>query len=245
MPDSLSLIASTKDEKALLEHYVKTLAADKTEIAILEAGCGQKWIMKLDGVNYSLTGIDIDADALSIRKDKFDDLDESIVGDLRDPELVEAGFDVIYNAFVLEHIEQAETVLSNFHRWLKPGGIMIIKVPDRHSVYGFIAHHTPHWMHVSYYRYIKGCKNAGKPGHIPYPTVYDEVVSRQGFKQFCEQHGLIIELEAGKNNYLRKKNLVNLAVKVLAICGSIVTLGYLKWHHNDLIYIIRKPSHAA
>lgn len=245
MPESLPLIPSNADEKALLEHYVRELSRQKQPLNILEAGCGQKWVMELDGIHYSLTGIDLDGEALTLRKSLHNDLDVAIVGDLRDDSLINASFDVIYNAFVLEHIDKAEKVLDNFYQWLNPGGVIIIKVPDRQSVYGFLARHTPHWLHVGYYRYLKGCKEAGQPGFMPYPTVYDDIVSRQGLREYCLERGLVIELEAGKNNYLRRRNAVNTFIKWCAIVGSVLSLGYLRWQHNDLIFVLRKPDAPA
>ncbi|MGH9955766.1 MAG: methyltransferase domain-containing protein, partial [Pyrinomonadaceae bacterium] len=79
---------------------------------------------------------------------------------------------VIYNSFVLEHIEDASQVLQNSTRWLKPGGIVVLKIPDPDSVCGFITRVTPHWFHVFYYRYLLGARNAGKPGYAPYTIDY-------------------------------------------------------------------------
>jgi 2-polyprenyl-3-methyl-5-hydroxy-6-metoxy-1,4-benzoquinol methylase len=89
--------------------------------------------------------VDIDVHALERRKTKVRDVDEVRVGDLRTPTLfAPASFDVIYNSFVLEHIDGAEQVLDHFLSWLVPGGLLILRVPDRDSVYGFLSHaHQP------------------------------------------------------------------------------------------------------
>src|SRR5690606_33965359 len=132
--------------------------------SILEAGCGNSWQLKLPGVKYVLTGVDLNEDALRIRKCERKDLDGVIHGDLRTVALDADQYDVIYNSFVLEHVQQAEHVLSNFCRWLKPGGILILRIPDPKSVYGFLSRLTPFWFHVFYKRFIAGIKTAGKPG---------------------------------------------------------------------------------
>lgn len=243
--NNLRIIPDTRRETQLIERYITATAAPGAPIRILEAGCGQSWVMQLNNIAYTLTGIDLDKDAIALRQQRFNDLDEVIIGDLRTVELEAEQFDVIYNAFVLEHVENATQVLENFTRWLKPDGIMILKIPDRYSVYGFLARHTPHWLHVSYYKYIKGCKSAGAPGHMPYPTVYDKNVSSAGIRKFCRQHNLEIKQELGKNNYLRGVSVRNQVVKLGSILLSIVSLGYLAWKHNDLIYIIQKPGRAV
>lgn len=54
------------------------------------------------------------------------------VGDLR--ALPVAGpFDVIYCIDVLEHLEDAETCISNLARCLNPGGYIFLHVPSRHQ----------------------------------------------------------------------------------------------------------------
>src|SRR6202035_5001393 len=47
-------------------------------LSILEAGCGQSWLIDLTDVEYRLTGIDLDPAALEMRKTRFHDLDDAI-----------------------------------------------------------------------------------------------------------------------------------------------------------------------
>ena len=71
-----------------------------------------------------------------------------MLGDLRTVCFARNSFDIIYSAYVLEHVPQTERVLLNFLDWIKPGGLIILKFPDRNSVYGFITRLTPHWVHI-------------------------------------------------------------------------------------------------
>ena len=242
MTNQFLLLESTAAETRVLESRIRALHQYHTPLHILEAGCGQKWTLSLDGIAYSLTGIDLDEAALSLRKQKYDDLDNAIVGDLTTASFSDNSFHVIYNAYVLEHVHDAHAVLENFTRWLKPGGLMILKIPDRYSVYGFLARHTPHWSHVFYYRYVKGIKTAGLPGHAPYPVTYDPLLSCAGLEQYCQQHGLRICQGYRKNNYLRKKTMRTWLVRMAAQCFSLAALGYLQWRHNDLILVLQKPE---
>jgi SAM-dependent methyltransferase len=103
-----------------------------------------------------LTGIDLDPEALRIRRDETKDLHEGIVGDLRAADFGQRTFDVIFNFFVPEHVPGAQQLLESFNRWVKPGGLIIIVIPDPYSAYGFTARMTPHWIHVLFYRLILG-----------------------------------------------------------------------------------------
>jgi SAM-dependent methyltransferase len=231
----------------VMSREIRSIKDPGRVLDILEAGCGQKWDLDIGGGGYVLTGIDLDPEALRIRRDETKDLHEGIVGDLRTADFGQRTFDVIFNSFVLEHVPGAQQVLENFNRWVKPGGLIIIMIPDPYSAYGFTARMTPHWVHVLFYRLILGWKNAGKPGYGPYKVTYDQVVSREGIRAFCEENGLVLAAEYGMpsshglNNNSLKLKLVEAYKKTL----HVLSLGRLSSDHNDIIFIIRKPALPA
>ncbi len=237
---SLEIVTDTTQEKAILTRCIASRVSAEMPLEILEAGCGNKWQLRLEGISYNLTGVDLDQQAVDLRQQRYHDLDKAIIGDLRTVALPSQHYDVIYTAYVLEHVENIELVLNNFQAWLKPGGVLIIKVPDRDTVYGFMARATPHWFHIWYYRLIKGNKNAGKPGYLPYPTVYDPALGKQALSRFCKQHGLAVKAIFGKNNYLRKRSFRDRIIRIFVQLVSFFSFGRLAWHYNDLIYIIEK-----
>jgi ubiquinone/menaquinone biosynthesis C-methylase UbiE len=240
----MDLIESREKEREIIEDHIKSQSTKGKPLQILEAGCGRRWQLRLDGIDYVLTGVDLDATALKMRKDDIGDLHEAVEGDLRSVQLPEHQYDVIYSSYVLEHIKGAEQVLNNFNRWVKPGGLVIIRIPDPHSVHGFITRMTPHWFHVLYYRIFLGFPNAGKPGYEPYPVDYDPVVSRRGIKDFCKKHGFTVMAEYG-DGYMRPgKGIARLLIHSVKVVGSILSLGALSWRHSNLLYILRKQSAA-
>lgn len=238
---TLQLFKNHAEEQELLENTIREKAGAGLPLRILEAGCGRKWPLNLEGVDFSLTGVDFDKTALDVRKEKIGDLDEAVHGDLRNVSLTNESFDVIYNSFVLEHIQDAKRVLQNFTNWLKPGGILLLRIPDRYSVYGFVTRVTPLWFHVAYKKYLKGNKNAGKPGFDPYPTFHEPIVSREGIHDYCRENGLQILAEYGEGSYLAGSGLVWRLVRMFVITLSTLSLGALQWRHNNLTYVIRKP----
>ena len=231
--DELRLIRRAEGLAIMLQS-IRAVASIERPLQILEAGCGQKWDLDINGLRYFLTGVDLDANALKMRIETLNDLDAGITGDLRAVSLPESSFDVIYCCYVLEHIAKAEVVLRNFFRWLRPGGIAIVKVPDPHSVHGFLTRITPHWFHVLFYRYVLGAKDAGTPGHGPYPTYYDPVISRPGMRQFCADHGLSLVEFGDASEYADK--FLGLIVRVVGM----LAFGRLSVQHSDLLYVIHK-----
>lgn len=217
---------------ALLEDR---LNARPGPLRILEAGCGRKWPLELS-VPYTLTGLDLDAEALAARED----LDEARVGDLRTAEFPARSFDVIYSAFVLEHVPGAQQVLERLVRWLAPGGMLIIQVPERDSAYGFLTRVTPMWAHVLVYRYLLGYDWAGTTGHGPYPTYHDKVVSERGLGEFCRAGGLAAPELYRMCSYDHLP-----AVRFAALLTSALSAGRLAWRHNNLLLIAQTAQGEA
>jgi SAM-dependent methyltransferase len=224
----------------IADHIIQQAQPNET-LHILEAGCGNRWRIELPNVQYTLTGIDLDECALDLRQNQQCDLDVAICGDLRTITLEENEYDVVYNSYVLEHVEGAENVLKNFVSWLKPGGILIIRIPNRDSAVGFITRSTPFWLHVFWKRYFEGRKNAGKPGHSPYPTVFDRVVSLDGVYAFCEENHLAVQACYYHTEYKRKRfRIKRLALKLAYTMICLASLGKLSRTHESLIFVIKK-----
>lgn len=229
-----------KEERVLLSNAVRDSASDGP-VRVLEAGCGKRWNIA-PGVPVRITGVDQDVDALRIRREKSGDLHEIIEGDLRTVELPENAFDVAYCSYVLEHVPGAEEVLDKLAAAVRPKGRLLIRVPDGQSVFGFFAKHTPHITHVWFKKYVERHPHAGEPGHAPYPTVYDEVVSLAGMRRWAQSRGLTIETEYATNGYLRSfgplRPLAEMALRMVAFLSR----GRLAYDHNNIGFVLSKPA---
>jgi SAM-dependent methyltransferase len=241
MKNQIKLLKEESEALNVIENYIKEYYRKGHPLRILEAGCGSSWWINVDEVEYTLIGVDVDRDALEKRKNEVGDLDEIIEGDLRDVDLNENEYDVVYSAFVLEHIDNAELALNNMTKSLKPGGLLIIRIPDRESVHGFITRITPFWFHIFYYKYVQGIPDAGKPGHGPYHTVYDPAISRKGIHQFCEQNGMGIIGEYGTPIIGWESSGIRPFLRrfVTKTIGGL-SLGKLNSKYSNLTYVLQK-----
>ena len=61
----IELLKSWDQDCRLMEKYIKQKAINGSPLQILEAGCGQFWPLDLKDIQFTLTGVDIDKDALA------------------------------------------------------------------------------------------------------------------------------------------------------------------------------------
>jgi SAM-dependent methyltransferase len=229
-------------DSELFERYIREYAASHPgPVRILEAGCGRRWSLHLADVDFRLTGVDLNADAMRLRI-ASGDLDEAITGDLRTIALPAGSYDIAFSSFVLEHVAGAEQVLDRMVAAVRPGGLLLVRIPDRDSVYGFITRYSPHWLHVQYKRRIRGVKQAGTPGWAPFSTVYDKIVSWHGMRTYCASRGLEIVDACSSNFYLRAFGpfaaVVDRGLRLMAM----LSLGRLTARHSNLAFVLRKTG---
>ena len=121
--------------------------------------------------------------------------------------------------------------------WLKPHGIIVLKIPARDSVYGFVTRVTPFWFHVFYKRYLRGLPNAGKPGYGPCPTVHEPIIAHGNLRRFAQAHALHVNEVCGYGTLPRLQQLFTQACSVLS-------LGHLAGDHYNLLFIAERRDNT-
>jgi ubiquinone/menaquinone biosynthesis C-methylase UbiE len=167
-----------------LQSLLDKFLSDRTNIKVLEAGCGSYSYVSVPKEIAYIVGIDISEEQLQ----KNTVVHEKILGDIQRFPLPCAEFDVIVCWWVLEHLPHPEKALHNFLNSIKDGGLIVLAVPNVFSVKGLIAKYTPFWFHKWYYRMVF----AGK-GYMPFRTFLKFSISPMSLKRFATKHGLSIE----------------------------------------------------
>ena len=236
-------LASSSKEIARLQIDAITACANQVgrKLSIVEAGCGQKWLIDLSGLDYTLTGIDLDEKALELRMTKARDLDAGICGDICELDLPAGSFDVVYSFYVLEHVERADIALENLIKWLAPGGLLLLRLPDPRSVRGFLTSLLPHQTHVWYHRYVHRLPLAGQPGHAPYRVYYHPVINRERLCKFLSSHGMKC-LGCYGDGFRRESpnKHISKIVKGFMQAVQLLSFGRLTAAYADVLYIAVK-----
>jgi ubiquinone/menaquinone biosynthesis C-methylase UbiE len=108
---------------------------------ILEVGCGRgATLLELARQGAQVVGLDYAQTAISTCEAlrsamKLDDSAEFLLGDARALPFDSGSFDFVYSIGLLEHFEQPSVLLSEQYRVLKPGGVVLVQVPQKYSVY--------------------------------------------------------------------------------------------------------------
>lgn len=153
---------------------------------ILEAGCGLgRWVVPLAKMNYKVTGIDIEEEALDVIKKNYSSENlELIHGDIFQMPFPEKHFDLIISLGVLEHFESKNNVneaIKEHIRVLSDSGFILITVPYM-SVMRLMIH-VPYKNALSLVRKLKGKKE--------YFTEYRYSV--KAFKKLIQNNGLRVK----------------------------------------------------
>jgi SAM-dependent methyltransferase len=249
----LDLIPTLPRENEIVAGAIARVARGGSFLRILEAGCGRRWVVDLGGVTRRITGVDLDARALAHRRDVVGDLDETVHADLATVSFAPGSFDVVYSAYVLEHIAGAEALLDRFAGWLAPGGVLVIKIPERGSVVGWLTRVLPFPVHVAFYRHLAEDPDAGKPGHAPYRVVHEPIISLDGIREWSRRRGLIVRHEAGMDFGYHYQHLALTRFQRAKIAGvkafirlvGLLSLGTLTVGYSGLLFVLEKPGAAG
>lgn len=109
----------------------------KPDFVVLDAACGTGYGSEiLSGVVKKVVGLEISDHALSWAKSHHQKNNiEFKKANLNNPiDLSNNYFDAVVSFETLEHVENQDSLLSEFKRVLKPGGVLIISSPDREII---------------------------------------------------------------------------------------------------------------
>ncbi len=99
---------------------------------VLDIGCGTGYgTYMMSGYAQSVTGVDIDKDAIDHAKENYGATNPSFaVADIRDLPFADGDFDACVCFEVIEHIENPDTLVQQASRVLKPSGMLIVSTPN-------------------------------------------------------------------------------------------------------------------
>jgi len=121
------------------EEWIRSSQADKLDFLrtcsidggrILDVGCGSGWFLRtLDKTAWDRFGVETGPEACRVAAEALGD-DHVWKGDLIQAALPDSYFDVVTLWSALEHMNQPRSNLQEARRIIKPGGTLIVQVPN-------------------------------------------------------------------------------------------------------------------
>ena len=153
------------NQSARDQWVIQQLAGLKKGSRILDAGAGEqqyrKYCEKLVYVSQDFCEYAGVGDGTGLQPAEWDTSNIDIVSDIVDIPEENESFNAVLCTEVFEHIKNPARALSEFHRLLKPGGVLILTAP-----FCSLTHFAPYHFHTGFNRYF-----------------YNEVMASCGFKE--------------------------------------------------------------
>jgi 2-polyprenyl-3-methyl-5-hydroxy-6-metoxy-1,4-benzoquinol methylase len=109
--------------------FISKAAGDRAGLELLDVGCGSAallGLMKRRG--FRVMGVDFSSEAAAVAKDENGV--QVVVGSLQDAAFPDASFDIVTLFHVMEHVTNPRNVLQEVGRILRPGGSVVLQVPN-------------------------------------------------------------------------------------------------------------------
>ena len=145
---------------------------------VLDAGAGNGTGFQHDfcGRVRKVVGLDI---VDEVADNPF--LDEWVKADICDMPFDDCQFDVIYSTYVFEHIQKPSAMVKEFHRVLKPGGVVVFRTPNLWNYTTIFSRYTPYCIHKLFRTHLSDVH-----AEDVFPTVYRINTKRKVIKLFNE-----------------------------------------------------------
>lgn len=176
--------------------------ADAGGRTVLDIGCGgQSNIVFPDATRV----IGIDVDEAGLRRNTT--ITEQRLISINEFEPGGEAADAIACIFTLEHVEEPDVVFGKLARSLKPGGVMVIAVPQVRSPKALVTRYTPQAVHEWFYRRVLG--RDPETNGTPFETVLDPAIAPDRLRRLSKAFGMTVlaeeEFEDNKQRQFREK----------------------------------------
>ncbi len=156
-------------QSALANTFRQQLPYDPT-LKLVEIGCAPgRWLIWFNKVfGYHVTGCDISTQGVELTQKNFamNDVDGAVYqADAFSDDLPKHEFDIVASLGLIEHFDEPHKIIDRHLRLLKPGGIIILEVPNMAGslnlklmqsagMHDFLAKHNLGIMTQSYFNSI-------------------------------------------------------------------------------------------
>lgn len=217
----------------LFEQAVDRALGESRQLTLMDAGCGRTVpvLRKYLGRAGRLIGIELV---------DFSDVPPGIEAhkaDLARIPLPDASIDIIMSRSVFEHLTDPESVYREFHRLLKPGGVVVFLTANMWDYGTLVARLIPNRFHAAIVKRVEG-----RAEEDTFPTAY-KTNTRADVERLASQAGMQlrgIDYLGQYPNYLMFNGLLFLLGT--AYDKLICRFDALRWLRGWILVTLEKPG---
>ncbi|MFO7652375.1 MAG: class I SAM-dependent methyltransferase [Candidatus Krumholzibacteriia bacterium] len=210
------------------ERLVQQLNAERGPgLEILEVGCGRFRQLRYPGT-ARLTGLDISEEQLRHN----DRLQEKIHGDVQSW-TTDRQWDVVVSIFLLEHVDDPRRALENMLSWTRPGGLLVVAVPNVISLKGLVTRLTPFAFHRWFYEHVY------RRPYAIFPTTMRWSIAPRAIKRQLAGHRIAHE------QYAQETFASPFRETYLALIWLLKAVALGRWRPEDSNYLLVVQRNAT
>jgi SAM-dependent methyltransferase len=209
---------------------------------VIEAGCGARSHLAYPP-GTQVVGIDL------LRSQLRRNVETRLLvqGDVTRLPVASASADLVVCWDVLEHLPAPQLAIREVARLLRPGGLLVLALPNILSLKGLVTRLTPWWFHVWVYRRVLGDRSAGTEAFDQFPTAFRFTLRPAGLRRLIEATGLRVETlalyEGPVPQHLRRRHRVaDVLLGAASTCTRAVTLGRYDTTLSDIVVVASRPG---
>ena len=129
---------------------------------VLDVGAGRDSIHRYSDTVQQVIGIDVSEE---VKSNSY--VHEAYVCDVVKMPFPDGFFDVVFADYVVEHLEDPVRAFCEVRRVLRPGGVFVIRTPNRYHYVPILSAMLPHSIHVCLRQMLQAISEADT-----FPTFY-------------------------------------------------------------------------
>lgn len=229
------------DAQALVTELLRRLSAP----IVIEAGCGAR-----SHLTYSTTARVLGIDLLRTQLQRNVSARHRTQGDVTALPVASAAADLAVCWDVLEHVRAPEHAVRELARVLRPGGLVVLALPNILSMKGVVTRVTPWRVHVWAYRHVLGDRTAGTNASDQFPTAFRFVLRPKALRRLASRHGLLVEslalYEGPVPTYLRRRyRAAHVLLTMAGTVSRVLSLGRYDTTLSDMVVVLRRTGAPA